>query len=199
MIEITFPTDETLHPERFEFGVRRPAVADLSPTSGAASITPTLVPRWVAALSFNAAHRDKQAEREALFAKLSGQGNYLRMWHLRRPQPRGTLRGAPQLAATAARGASTLVISCAPGETLLAGDMLGVGTNGQVVMVLADAVAAGSSISVSIAGVLREAATLGTAIVWDRPAIRWVSESSDIYLPYGYHGDRFTVNLVEVF
>lgn len=199
MITYDWPTSRAFIPERFDIGVRAPAVASTSPTVGAMSITPNMAPRWVCVLSFPGQSGDLQAEREAWFAKLAAQSSLVTMWHLMRPEPKGTLRGTPQLAATLGKGAKQATITCDSGATLKAGDLIKVGT--QTVMVTADAAAVSTQITVDFAQPLRASVNSGTAVEWDRPRLTLLAESPEIFLPYqrGGLGDRFSVSFVEVF
>lgn len=196
MITINYPTSRRYEPARFEFGVRGPAVINSSPTLGALSITPTAAPRWVATVSYAVDEDDRHPILEALVAQIGGQSNLLSMWHLMRPVPQGTLRGTPQLSATATKGATTAQIVCDSGATVKRGDMLGIGS--QVVMVTADATASGTALTIAFRNPLRESVNSGTSVVWDKPAITWVSESPDVYVPYadGF-GEPFAMSFVE--
>lgn len=198
MLTVDYPDDKHLTPDRYEFGIQGPAVINSSPTLQSLSITPAAGARFVSTISFSQHSQAVQAKREAFALKLRGQQKLLTTWHLHRPEPRGTLRGTPTMGATAAKGAITATIACTTGETLLAGDMLMLGT--QTVMVMADAVAVSSSMSISFECPLRAAVNSGTAVVWDRPRITWVSTTPEVYVPYvGGAGDRFALSFVEAF
>ena len=92
--------------------------------------------------------------------------------------PRGTMRGTPVVAASAAQGARSLVITTtgAASQTLLMGDYFGVTTaNGsQVVTVTANATAAGNTLTVSIEAPLRGSVGAGTSVVWNAPPVVYV-------------------------
>ena len=121
---------------------------------------------------------------EAMFDRLKGQANTLALWNFSRPAPRGTMRGAPTLSASAAQLANTISISGS--GTLLAGDMIGVG--GQLCRVMADASVPGS---VEIAPRLRVAMASGTAVTWDKPtaAFLLMSDGAGVdWMPGGYSG-----------
>lgn len=82
------------------------------------------------------------------------------------------MRGTPTLSATAAQGAQSLsVTTSVAGVTVKAGDMLGVGT--QLVMVGADATAAGTALTVPLASRLRASVASGSAVVWDKPRAKF--------------------------
>lgn len=132
-------------------------------------------PVWTALLTPARFNRDEYAEWEMLLLSLEGRQNQLALWHLDRPQPRGTMRGTMTLNGAHAQGDALLNLSAGAGEagkTLLAGDHLGFGsgTTAQVFKVAADATADGSgNISVQVRGYLRTAFATGTVVIWDKP------------------------------
>ena len=111
---------------------------------------------------------------------LAGQGH-----RVLRPQPRGTMRGAPVLVGAHAQGAASLSITGGTaGSTLLAGDMLGVG--GLLLMVQIDVTLDGAGAgSVPITNRLRSAQSGGAAVTWDKPTalFRLVDHSGPVYSP----------------
>lgn len=120
---------------------------------------------------------------QALMLMLRGRTNQLALWNMGRPVPLGSMRGVMALSGAAAQGATALSISSAGqgGKTLLAGDYLGIGTGltQQVVMVLFDAVADGSgAVTVVTEPPLRNAASSGALIVWNRPCALFRRKSS---------------------
>lgn len=141
--------DRLLAPPRWQLSILQP---DL--------LTPALAGRW-----------------HALVLSLRGRVNHLACWDFGRPLPLGTLRGTPTLSATAAAGATSIAIAGGGGNagaTLLAGDMLQLGTGlgtSQAVMVMADATADGSGniAALSIEPPLRVAQASGAAVGWQRP------------------------------
>lgn len=131
---------------------------------------------------------------EAFLATLRGGANRLLLWNLLTPAPRGTMRGSPTLAATAAAGATSCSITGVGGTTLLRGDRIGIG--GQRVMVVADASLNGT---VQFEPALRAAASSGSAVVWDKPTTTYVLKSPRTDFPA--RGDKlpgFSIELVEV-
>jgi len=112
-------------------------------------------------------YRRESGALEAFFNKQRGV-NRIRAWHLARPEPVGTLRGAPTLAAAAAQGAAALSVSGS--GTLAAGDMLGVG--GLLFQVAEDCSGAGT-IAVPLVNRARIALASGAAVTWYRPSSTW--------------------------
>lgn len=152
--------------------------------------------RWVTTVKFaedsmpNLVYRRRL---EAFLMKLRGGANRLALWHLLTPEPMGTMRGSPTLAATAAAGAFSCSITGVPGTTLLRGDRIGIG--GQRVMVTADASLNGT---VEFEPALRAAASSGSAVVWDKPTSIYVLREPRLVLPA--RADKlpgFAIELVE--
>ena len=203
MLELELPNVRALAPQRFSFGVNGSAVVEgLDSPTGGAGVTPAIAPRWRAEFFYNNASMNDQAIREAFFSKISGQRNFLRFHHLARPLPRGTLRGTPTLASALAFGATSCTITAQAGSTLLRGDMLGLGANGQVVMVSDDAQESGGQMVVNFVGPVRaQNLVIGTAIVWDKPKMKWISTDPDFFFPYNQNGtgSPFSVSFVEFF
>ena len=114
---------------------------------------------------------DKGADMEAFFERLHGRVNLVSLWNLARPAPRGTMRGTLTLNASAAQGASSVVVTGGAGQagtTLLAGDLLGVSS--LLLQVGADCTANGSGVvTVPIANRLRTALSSGASVTWDKP------------------------------
>ncbi|MDO9357862.1 MAG: hypothetical protein Q7T70_02570 [Polaromonas sp.] len=140
-----------------------------SPFGGSEQVVDLGSDRWKATLSASPRTYDEAAALEALIAGMRGMTNTLAIHHLLRKQPRGTLRGAASTVNNAAAGAASIVVQ-APvvGQTLLAGDMLGIG--GLLLQVAADCVTNGvGNMTVPLVNRLRVAISNGTAVVWDRP------------------------------
>ena len=141
---------------------------------------------------------------KAFLMKLRGTTNQVDMWDMMRPYPLGTMRGTMTLNAGITAGDVTVSIIAATqaAKTLLAGDMIGVGTgtSQQVVMVVADATANGSGvISVTVEPPFRDAHSIAAAVTWDKPkALFRLTQSST---KWGYSSGAlvsgFTLDLSE--
>lgn len=156
-----------------------------APFGGSEQAVDLLNDRWLCTVDLPPNKPSDAAQIEAFIAALRGQTNTCALWHFARTAPRGSMRGTLTLNASAAQGASSIVITGGAGQagtTLLAGDLLGVG--GLLLMVAADATANGSGvITVSITNRLRTAQSAGAAVTWNKPtvAMRLLSAAS---VPY---------------
>lgn len=197
MATITYPNTPAFAPERFSIELRANVLVSVSPLTG--SLTTLQIPgsRWLFALQMPTGSPEWQAQREALLSKLEGQANRVTMWHIFRPVPRGTMRGAPVLASTALSGATTLSIQTTAGATLLAGDMLGVGA--QLVQVVDDAQANGSGVlNANVRAALRNQANAGAAVTWDRPTALCVPAAPGVAVGYtSMKGGGYLLELME--
>jgi len=187
MAVITFPA--TLGVARFNWGLQR---RDLSFASAFGSQAVEISsPLWAASVQFDPAKRTalEVGAWQALLLKLRGKVNQLALWHIARPIPIGSMRGAMTLNAAAAQGATSLSVVAAGQnlKTLLAGDYIGLGDGiaQQVVMVTDDATAdAAGLITVNIQPPLRSGFALGAAVVWDKPKALFRVTGSDFSADY---------------
>lgn len=138
-----------------------------SPFRGSEQTLDMLQDRWMASLSLPPRLFGDAAQIEAFLNAMRGQAQVCYLHHFGRPEPRGTMRGAPTAWGTS-QGASVLSITTVPGATLLAGDMIGV--SGLLLQVAADAVANGSGrLDASLVNRLRKAIAADSPVTWDRP------------------------------
>ena len=162
-----------------------------SPFGGSEQAIDLLNDRWLCNVELppmgqaSAARRVAASALEAFIGAMRGQTNTVELWHFARPQPQGSVRGTLTLNASAAQGASSVVLTgCSPSTgTLLAGDMLGVG--GLLLMVAIDCTAVAGVITVPITNRLRTAQSGGAAVTWDKPkgTFRLLSTSGVQYAP----------------
>lgn len=190
-----------LQPETFEIGLRSHVAVTSNTYTG--KITTQELPgsRWIVRATFPpSVGGDRQAEVEAFFAKVRGQANRIQMWHLKRPIPRGTLRGSPVLVTSALQGIVDIVIQGAAGSTLLPGDMIGVTTTRGVQLVQVTQASGSGNISAKISPPLKANANVGSTIYWYRPLGSFIPLSSEIMVPYGKYGvdPGVSIDLVEV-
>lgn len=98
------------------------------------------------------------------------------------PAPAGTMRGSPVLSSSALQGATAVAITTSgSGETIKAGDWLGVTTAAgvQVVTAVADATGVSTAITLTFEPPLRAAASSSAAVVWNAPSVTWMLADSD--------------------
>ena len=180
---ITLPT--TFKPRTCTFVQSVTQRVNASPFGGSEQAIDLLNDRWMCNVELPPSTHANAAAMEAFIGAMRGQTNTVQLWHFGRPQPRGTVRGTLLLNASAAQGASTIVVAgCSPSTgTLLAGDMLGVG--GLLLMVASDCTASGSVITVPITNRLRTSLSSSAAVTWDKPkgTFRLLSTSGVQYAP----------------
>jgi len=125
------------------------------------------------------------ARREAFFLSLTTSGDWVRLAHPHRSEPRGTMRGTPVVETAALAAARTLRIQGIAGDTLEAGDVLGV--DGQLLIVgYAGAVANGSGLLiVPLAVPLRAAIDDVEAVTWQAPTTTFELLTDTAELDYG--------------
>ncbi len=155
-----------------------------SPFGGSEQAVDLLNDRWLMSIEFPTRKAIHGAAVEAFIASMRGQVNTVGLWHFMRPAPRGTMRGTPTLSASAAQGATSIVIQTTAGATLLAGDMVGCG--GLLLQVQSDATANGSGVlTATLNNRLRIALSSAAAVSWDRPTaqFRLLATSGQQYTP----------------
>lgn len=181
-----------------EIGLQRQTVQHRSPSNGAFQSVDLLSWFWVMTVSLPPKLRSEAGKFEALFNAMVGGAQPIYAWHFTRPVPTGTMRGTPTLAANAAQFANTFSIQTTAGATLLAGDMIGIGS--ELLQVLNDATADGSGVmSVTTANRSRNAYTTSQAVVWNKPSAQFVvttPNSKFVHTPDAMQSTSF--DLVEV-
>lgn len=199
MSTISWPATRLFMPQHFEIALRSNVLISTSPLTGATGTVEIPGARWVMSMTLVQRKHERQAEREALLAMIAGQANRVALWHFAHPAPRGTMRGSPTLSATAAAGATTLSIMTTALATLLAGDMVKVGS--QLVQVVTDATADGAgAMSASIRPALRAQVASGSAVAWDMPTGLFLLTQQEVRVPYQPGmGGEIALEFVEVF
>ncbi len=198
---IDFPTTLTLV-TKIGWGQMRRDIAFES-AFGAQSVGLSY-PLWTALLTPARFDLTEYAEWESILLQLDGLQNQLALWHIDRPQPRGTMRGAMVLNGAHSQGAAILNISAGVGQagkTLLTGDHIGFGTGAtqQVCKVQASATAdVNGDIAVAVKAPLRNDFPTGTAVVWDKPKALFRRRSSELSMEH-YRGgvDGTALDLIE--
>lgn len=157
-----------------------------SPFGGSEQVVDLLNDRWSISLTMPSSSSADAARIEAFVNAMRGMTNTCNLYHMQRKVPRGTMRGTPTMVADYPMGAGTIVINAVPGETLEAGDMIGVG--GLLLMVAEHTGTNGAGImGISLVNRLRKSISGGAAVTWDKPTapFRMLSTGSVNYQP-GY-------------
>jgi predicted RecA/RadA family phage recombinase len=178
----SWPAAQKVRTCRFDMATNQRVNA--APGGSSEQVIDLLNDRLMCYLTLPVRRHAQAAALEAFLASFRGQVNTVDLWHFVRPNPRGTMRGAPTLQAAVAQGAATLPIQTTAGATLLAGDLVGVG--GLLFMAVADATANGAGLlTLSIVNRARTALSSGAAVAWDRPSapFRLLSNSGVSYVP----------------
>lgn len=182
---VDWPTAAAFEPRRMQLGLTAPKSGWRAFFTGQAQSISHLADRLRLAVTLRPCNPDDAALREAFLMGVASRGDWLRLGLLHRPVPRGTLRGTPTAAATAAAGARTLQVQGVSGDTLLGGDALG--HNGQLLMAdYAGAVANGSGVlTVPLVLPLQAAISSGASLTWQAPATTWQIEVDQLDLSVG--------------
>lgn len=184
MTTLLFPP--RLCPASFAIYLKTTQRSHASPFGGSEQVVDLLNDRWMISMSLpNTTKADRAAIVEAFIASFRGMTNTVNLWHMKRPIPRGTMRGSP-ISWGMPQGSATQKITTTAGATLLAGDMVAV--EGLLLQASDDCVADGGGIlTMPLVNRLRRAVVGTTAVTWDRPSIpfRLVSTAAVQYVP-GY-------------
>jgi hypothetical protein len=110
---------------------------------------------------------------KSFLVRTRGKTTQVSIYDKSRPQPLGTYRGTLTLQADATQGATTISLTGgSSGQTLLAGDWLGIGSLSaqQLIMVSENATAdVSGNITITFEAALRNAFSAGASVVWDKP------------------------------
>jgi hypothetical protein len=154
--------------------------------------------RWAMTINFeNELETMQRPAIEAFLVSLRGGANRVRMHHMGRPRPNGTLTGSPTLSGTVAGGATALPMNNCNGG-VKRGDMLGF--HDELFMVTADVDPVANAMTVPVWPAVRVTRGAGTAVAWDKPAAVFVPRSSVAGpFPYMPNGVRpgFAIELIE--
>lgn len=186
MAILNWPTTGPFVPQRFTWGGVASRSAFSGFLTGETQSVSHLADRHRAQITLPPCSPADAGLREAFVTQLVLRGDLVRMWHLQRPVPLGTLAGSPTVAAGAAAGAVSLQVQSVAGATLAGGDLLGLAT-GQLVQVGMDgAVANGSGVlTVPLVHALRTAVAGTSAVTWYRPVALWQIATTTADFAYG--------------
>ena len=171
MTDFAIPTLSRSAPPEFEFGLKSNTQVSTSDLSGEVQTRELPGARWTAAFTWRNRGRADADLLMAWLAQLRGQANRARVPVYDRPSPRGTWGGSP-VTGTVTSTTSIPVTGFSAGATVKAGDLFNVGSNGQLVMVVADATASGGgTATLTIEPPLRALPAVGVALISSNPVI----------------------------
>lgn len=202
MSTFDWPGTAPFQAARFESSYEANVFPATSPLSGDTQIAAIPGDRFRARVTVRAASAADRADVEGFFARVRPSQTLsvhrIAMHFLSRPEPLGTLRGAPQVAGSAAVLATQATIASATnGQTVKRGDMIGFPA--QTVMITVDAVVSGGGFTLNFVPPLRYALANGNAVSWSRPPIVWAVVGMPMwsYVP-GQVAEECVVELLEV-
>lgn len=202
MSTFDWPSSAPFQAARFESSYEAHIFAATSPLGGDTQVVAIPGDRFRARVTIRATSAIDRADVEGYFARVrpsqSLSVHRIAMHFLPRPEPLGTLRGAPQVAGSAAVLATQATIASATnGQTVKRGDMIGFPA--QTVMITVDAVVSGGGVTLDFAPPLRYALANGNAVTWSKPPITWAVVGMPMwsYIP-GQIAEECVVELVEV-
>lgn len=198
---VAWPAAAPFVPSRMTWGVLTSKTAWAAPYTGQTQSITHLADRLRVTVDLPPCTLAQAGEREAFFMAAASDGAWLRLHHMLRPQPLGTLRGTPTAGSGNLAGVRTLTVNTTAGATLLAGDVLGY--NDQLMQcAYGGAVANGSGVmSVPLVLPLRRSIGSSSALVWSQPTATFQVldvQPEFAYVPGGVQ-EGLQVSLVEVY
>ena len=200
MANYNFPTDRVFIPRSIIWGFRDNARVFESQLSGAIQTTSLPGTRWACSLLFENQLPADRAKIEGFFSLIRRE-NRMIMPRLDRLSPLGTMEtGNVLLNSTLAQFGSTVSFkNCGVNKTLLAGSMVGIGS--QLFMVAFDAMSDSSGImNVRFSIPSRANYYANQSVILKAPTTKWLYNSNG--LDYGRSGQiatGLTIDLIEVF
>lgn len=169
MATLDWPLGRPFGARHFAFGVR-PSKSAFSGffTRNVQSVS-HLADRMLATVLLPKCEPLEGARREAFFMEVAEAGHWVRLSHLQRPEPGGTMRGTPSVLSASAAGVRSIVLQTTAGATLQAGDPIGIAQ--QLLLVgYAGAVADGlGQMVVPLVLPTRKPITAGAGVAWAAP------------------------------
>lgn len=166
---VTWPDVRPFMPQAMSFGASTPKSAFKAFFTGTSQKIGHLSDRLRCRLSLPPCNADGGQLREALLLGLASTGDLVRMRHLHRLAPLGSMRGTPTVAAAALAGARTLRVQTTAYATLSGGDMLATGNQLLMVAYQGAAADAGGLMDMPLVLPLLAPVSSGAAVVWDGP------------------------------
>lgn len=120
MAILDWPTGRAWSPSRFAFSASTPRSAWSSFFTGQQQSLSHFGDRLRIDMTLPPCTYAEAAAREAYLMQLASAGDWVRLWHMQRAIPAGTMRGSPLIAAAAANGARSITIKNAlPGSSII--------------------------------------------------------------------------------
>jgi len=186
MSTVNWPSLRAFGAANFRFGASTPKSSFVGFFDGQVQSISHLADRLRCTVSMPPCNAADGAEREAFFMGLASTGDWVRLGHLQRLEPRGTLRGTPTVASLAAAGARSLVVSTIPGVTLLSGDPIGASSGQMLLTAFGSHVANGSGLlTMPLVLPLRASLSAATALSWQAPTATFQLASDITEFGYG--------------
>lgn len=196
-----WPAGRAFEARRFVFGGRTPKSVFRGFFTGQAQSVGHLGDRLRATVTLAKCEPIEAARREAYFMEVSNTGDWVRLFHMQRPEPNGTMRGTPTAAVAALAGARSLTLQTTAGATLAPGDPIGL--PGQLLLTGSDgSVANGSGVMVvPLAFPLRANVALGAAVIWQAPTTTFELVDDSVDFAYGRQAwqDEIELSFLEAY
>jgi hypothetical protein len=202
MTVYTWPS--TIYVESWDLVQSHNNVVFTSVLSGESQTSSLPGSRWGWVAGFRQESMDVRATTEAWLTRLSGMQNRAQLYDIARPVPRGTIAGTITASAAAIFATSIVLNGMTTGQTLKAGDwfsvMLSTGVT-QLLMCVADATAAGASMTVEFRHMLRAAVNAGAAVAINQPTAYYIMKQPEFGIPRAgaNRAPGFSVEFREVF
>lgn len=179
MTTVAYPTLTRDAPSEYSFGQRSNALVHTSPLSGSVQTVELPGARWLLSVQYANLIDPDAGLMEAFLAKLRGQANRFSAYDLRRPEPKGTLRGTLVTSGTTAAGATSVIVTGgSAGQTVLAGDKFAIG--GELKMAVAPATANGAGqVTLAVEPPFRGTHSAGATVAWSRPTALFMLTTPD--------------------
>ncbi len=177
----TFDHPSWLKPQSIEWASKKRVIQSRSPVTGAVESIELPAERWQLTVTYPPTLYKDAAAAEAFFSRVVGGVDRIRIYNFTRPQPRGTMRGSPTLAAPITRGMQSLQINTF--GTLEAGDFFKIGN--QVFQAFDAASPIGGVMTVNLVQRVRVDTAAGAAVQWDKPTALFIIPSDSNRVAYG--------------
>ena len=186
MSTLDWPALRAFGAARFSFGASTPKSAFAGFFDGQVQSISHLADRLRCTVSMTACNAADGATREAFFMEMASAGHWVRLSHLQRSEPRGSLRGSPTVASSGTAGTRTLLVQTVPGVTLVAGDALGAASGQLLLTGYAGGTANGSGVlSLPLVLPLRASLGAGTSLTWAAPTAIFQIDTDVTQFTYG--------------